>query len=119
MPRPQCPRWVDFLPGVTYFKPAGIPLRELEEVTLTLDELEALRLADLLGLYQEEAAERMRVSRPTFGRIVESARRKVAEALVSGKALRVEGGPVLGPTGGGRGSGGGGGRHGRGWSGGP
>jgi predicted DNA-binding protein (UPF0251 family) len=66
----------------------------MEEVLMTLDEFEALRLADLDGLYQEEAAERMNVSRPTFGRIVDSARRKVADALVHGKALRMEGGPV-------------------------
>ncbi len=76
------------------FKPAGIPARDLEAVVLALDELEALRLADLLGLYQDEAAGRMGVSRPTFGRIVESGRRKVADALVRGKALVIEGGPV-------------------------
>jgi predicted DNA-binding protein (UPF0251 family) len=76
------------------FKPAGIPARLLEEVVLTLDELEALRLADLEGEYQEAAAARMGVSRATFGRIVGEARRKVAEALVQGKALRIEGGPV-------------------------
>ena len=61
---------------------------------MTLDEFEALRLADLDGLYQEQAAERMNVSRSTFSRIVDSARRKVADALVHGKALRMEGGPV-------------------------
>jgi predicted DNA-binding protein (UPF0251 family) len=82
------------MPGVTYFKPAGIPLRVLEEVVVTLDEVEALRLADLEGLYQEEAAERMKISRPTFSRLIESAHKKVAEALVEGKALRLEGGPV-------------------------
>jgi len=76
------------------FKPAGVPRSELEEVVLSLDEFEALRLADLEGLYQEQAAERMGVSRPTFGRTVESAHRKVAEALVGGKALRIEGGNV-------------------------
>ena len=94
LPRPFSPRRIDCSPGATYFKPAGIPLRDLQEITLTLDELEALRLADLEGLYQEEAAERMQVSRPTFGRIVESARKKVADALVHGSALRVDGGPV-------------------------
>lgn len=62
---------------------------------MTLDELEALRLADLEGLYQEDAAARMGVSRPTLGRILEAGRRKVAEALVLGKALRIEGGPVV------------------------
>jgi len=76
------------------FRPAGIPARFLDQVVLTLDEFEALRLADLEGLYQEQAALRMEVSRPTFGRILEVAHRKVAEALVGGKALRIEGGPV-------------------------
>jgi predicted DNA-binding protein (UPF0251 family) len=77
------------------FKPAGIPLHEIVVVEMTLDELESLRLADLEGLYQEDAAARMGVSRPTLGRILESARRKVAEALVLGRALRIEGGPVV------------------------
>lgn len=95
MPRPFCQRRIAFVPSVTYFKPAGIPLRELDEVALTLDELEALRLADLNGLYQEQGASEMGISRATFGRIVESARRKVAEALTAGKALRLEGGPVV------------------------
>jgi predicted DNA-binding protein (UPF0251 family) len=76
------------------FKPAGIPSVILDEVVMTLDEFEALRLADLEGLYHEQAAERMRVSRPTFSRIVQSAHLKVAEALVHGKAIRIEGGPV-------------------------
>jgi predicted DNA-binding protein (UPF0251 family) len=66
----------------------------LDEVLMTLDESEALRLAHLDGLYQEEAAGRMGVSRPTFGRILASAHRKVTEALILGKALRIEGGPV-------------------------
>jgi predicted DNA-binding protein (UPF0251 family) len=81
-------------PRCSYFKPAGVPLSHLEEVTLSVDELEALRLADLEGLYQEAAAARMEVSRPTFARIVEASRRKVAEALVHGRALRIGGGPV-------------------------
>jgi predicted DNA-binding protein (UPF0251 family) len=95
VPRPFAPRRIGYLPGATYFKPAGVPMRALEEVTLTLDEFEAVRLADLEGLYQEQAAEQMQVSRQTFGRIVDSAHRKVAEALVHGKALRVHGGPAL------------------------
>lgn len=66
----------------------------LDEVVITLDELESVRLADFEGLYQERAAELMGVSRPTFGRIVESARRKIADALVHGKVLRIAGGPV-------------------------
>ena len=68
---------------------------DLEQVTLTLDEVEALRLADLEALYQEEAAKKMRISRATFARIVEQARRKVAEALIHGKALCLEGGAVV------------------------
>jgi len=94
MARPHCCRRIGFLPEVRYFKPVGVRLRGLEEVILTLDELEALRLADLEGCYQEEAAGRMGISRPTFSRIVENARRKVADALVNGKALRMEGGSV-------------------------
>jgi uncharacterized protein len=76
------------------FKPAGIPACSLEEVVLSLDEFEAIRLADLDGLYQEQAAERMNVSRQTFGRILEAARKKVAQVLIEGKALRIEGGEV-------------------------
>jgi predicted DNA-binding protein (UPF0251 family)/predicted Fe-Mo cluster-binding NifX family protein len=75
-------------------KPAGVPARELETVVLGLDEAEALRLADLEGLYQEAAARSMGVSRPTFGRIVEAARRKVADAVLNGKALRLAGGEI-------------------------
>jgi uncharacterized protein len=95
MPRPCCPRHIDVHPCAAYFKPAGIPARLLEEIVLTLDELEALRLADFEGLYQEEAAARMKISRPTFSRVVEQARRKVATALIQGKALRMDGGSVV------------------------
>jgi len=77
------------------FKPAGIPARNLEKIVMSLDEFEAIRLADLEGYYQEEAAGRMQVSRPTFSRIVEAARRKVADALMHGKVLQIEGGPVV------------------------
>jgi len=94
MPRPPCQRTVSGCPAAAVFKPVGIPASELDEVVLALDEFEALRLADLDGLYQEEAAGRMNVSRPTFSRIVECAHRKVADALVHGKLLRIEGGPV-------------------------
>ena len=76
-------------PGALYFKPRGIPMVELQEVVLGRDETEALRLADLLGLSQEEVGQRMGVSRATVGRILEAAHRKVAEALVVGKALRI------------------------------
>jgi predicted DNA-binding protein (UPF0251 family)/predicted Fe-Mo cluster-binding NifX family protein len=77
------------------FRPAGVPGRALEEVVLSLDEAESIRLADLEGLYQEAAALRMAVSRQTFGRIVEAARRKVADAIINGKLLRIEGGEVV------------------------
>ncbi len=77
------------------FKPAGIPGRDLEEVCLGFDEAEALRLADLEGLYQEAAARSMGVSRQTFGRVVESARRKTADAILNGKALRLDGGEIF------------------------
>ena len=92
------PRRVDSIPPQTYFKPRGVPVAQLEEIRLNVDELEALRLADLEGLYHEAAAARMNVSRPTFGRIVEAARRKVAEALEKGRALRIEGGVVETPA---------------------
>jgi len=94
MPRPKRCRRISSTPGSSYFKPRGIPLSVLEEVVLSVDEFEAIRLADLEGLYQEPAAEKMSVSRQTFGRIIESAHRKVAEALVGGKALKIEGGAI-------------------------
>ena len=94
VPRPFCCRRIAGRPAASIYKPAGVPMRELEEVVMTLDEYEAIRLADLDGLYQERAADEMRVSRPTFSRIIESAHRKVADALAHGKALRIEGGPV-------------------------
>ena len=94
MPRPRQCRRVARMPRATYYKPQGIPLRALEPVALTVDELEAIRLADLEGLYQEEAAQGMNVSRQTFGRIIEAAHRKVADALVHGKALSITGGSV-------------------------
>jgi uncharacterized protein len=90
MPRPKKCRCIGCQPNAHYFKPKGIPLVHLEEVSLSLDELEAIRLADFEGLYHEGAAESMKVSRPTFGRILAGARRKVAETLIKGKALRIE-----------------------------
>ncbi|HPZ43234.1 MAG TPA: DUF134 domain-containing protein [Bacillota bacterium] len=92
MPRPPKCRRVEQFPGVTYFKPSGIPVSELSEVVLTVEELESIRLRDLEGLEQEECAERMAVSRPTFHRILAAARQKVAFALVNGAALRITGG---------------------------
>ena len=92
MPRPVKWRRVGFLPEVTYFKPAGIPLRMIEEVPLSIEELEAIRLKDREGLQQEECAQRMHISRPTFHRVLESARSKIADALINGKAIHIEGG---------------------------
>lgn len=94
MPRPRFCRRVAGAPIAPVFKPAGIPASQLEEVVLTLDEFEAIRLADGEALYQEQAAEKMNVSRQTFGRIIESAHKKIADCLVRGKALRIEGGVV-------------------------
>ncbi len=82
------------MPQVTYYKPRGVPLAALQCVELTVDELEAIRLADFEHLYQEEAAQRMNVSRQTFGRILDAAHAKVADALVHGKALSIAGGPI-------------------------
>lgn len=90
MPRPLCPRRITHQPPSRYFKPAGIPLRELQEIVLGADEMEAVRLADVEDLYNTEAAKRMKVSRQTFDRIVHRARQKIAQALVSGQALRIE-----------------------------
>ena len=87
MVRPKKPRQVSFDPNVTYFKPRAIPLSELEEVDLDVDELEALRLCDRDGLTQEEAGLKMGVSRGTIQRIITIARRKTAEALSEGRAL--------------------------------
>ncbi len=92
MARPQKSRIVACDPGASYFKPRGIPLREIEEVRLTIDQMEAIRLADLEGLSQADAGKKMGVSRATFGRIVQKARHIVAEALVHGKAILLEGG---------------------------
>ena len=89
MARPVKRRRIDCVPGANYFKPAGIPLRDLEEIVLGLDELEAMRLTDLEKLYQQDAAEKMGVSRQTIGNILKSAHQKLADALLNGKALRI------------------------------
>ena len=92
MARPQKDRLVTCDPTISYFKPRGVPLREMDEVRLTIDQMEAIRLADLEGMSHEEAGKKMGVSRATFGRIVQQARRVVAEALIHGKAILMEGG---------------------------
>lgn len=94
MPRPPKCRFVSAEPRAVLFKPAGIPARDLELTVLPLDGFEAIRLVDQEGLEQEEAARRLGVSRPTVTRILQRARRCVAEAIVNGRALLIEGGPV-------------------------
>ena len=89
MARPLKPRRVLFDPDVIYFKPRAVPLSMLEEVDLSIDELEALRLCDLKDLEQKEAAKKMKVFQSTLQRILTSARKKVAEALISGKAIKI------------------------------
>ena len=90
MPRPKCRRHICGMPDKNYFKPRGIPVVDLEEIVLNLDEFEAIRLADHEQLYQEDAAAQMNVSRQTFGRIIESAHKKIADVLINGKALKIE-----------------------------
>ncbi|MBN1796657.1 MAG: DUF134 domain-containing protein [Sedimentisphaerales bacterium] len=92
MPRPFNPRRIGMMPAYTYYKPQGIPLRTLEQVNLTVDEIEAIRLVDFEGMYHVEAAKKMNISRQTLGRILESAHKKIADALVTGKAISIEGG---------------------------
>jgi len=94
MPRPFRCRKVRCRPDANYFKPRGIPSDLLEEIDLTMDELEAIRLADLEGKYQEDAAKKVNVSRQTFGNILASAHKKIADVLVNSKALKIEGGVV-------------------------
>jgi len=89
MVRPIKPRKISFEPNVVYFKPRAIPLSMLEEVDLSLAELEALRLYDLKNLEQKEAAKRMKISQSTLSRVLISARKKVTEALIEGKAIKI------------------------------
>jgi len=95
MPRPCKYRWVNDHPVCTAFKPQGIPMRELEIVELQLDELEALNQAHQLKRTQEEGAGQMGISRSTFARILESASEKVTDAIINGKALIIQGGPII------------------------
>ena len=90
--KPRKIRDVSFPPKVVFFKPHGIPLREIEIVNLTIDEYEAIRLADYEDLKHYEAAKKMNISRPTFTRLLESAHKKISHSIVEGKAIRIEGG---------------------------
>lgn len=90
MVRPTKPRRIIFNPDVTYFKPRAVPLSALAEVGLGIDELEAIRLCDLKEKSQAEAAKKMKVSQSTLQRILSSARKKIAEALIEGKAIKIQ-----------------------------
>lgn len=94
MPRPHKCRRISSNPEVVFFKPAGLRINELDEISLTLDEYEAIRLADYEGLYQEIAAEKMNISRQTFGNIINSAHQKIADFLLNAKVLAIKGGVI-------------------------
>ena len=89
MPRPRLCRKIEFSPNITYFKPQGVPMRELKILELTTEELESLRLKNIEGLDQEEAAKKMNTSQSTFQRILSSAYKKITEALIKGKAIKI------------------------------
>jgi predicted DNA-binding protein (UPF0251 family) len=93
MPRHKIPRCLRFNPHVVYFKPRGIPLRHLEEVALMPDEIEALKLYQVDNLDQTTAASKMAISQPTFARILASANKKIARALIKGMAIRIQSSP--------------------------
>ncbi len=97
--RPKCLRRIENAPAVTYFKPRGVPMSELEVVSLAMEEFEALRLVDLKGLQQEEAARVMGISRRAFWKDIQDARAKVALALATGKAIEIKGGNYVRNTG--------------------
>lgn len=90
--RPKKTRWVKCEPGERCFRPQCKPSDQLDGISMTLDEFEAIRLADYEGLKQEEAAKRLKISRPTFSRIIASAHNKIADAFVNIKAIKIEGG---------------------------
>jgi len=90
MTRPRLCRKLKFRPKAHYFKPQGIPMHQLEEVVLTKEEMEAVKLKDFDGLEQTQAAEKMNTSQSTFQRILSSARTKISQAIVRGRALKIE-----------------------------
>jgi len=89
MPRPRLCRRIEFNPNITYFKPQGVPMRDLEMIELTAEEVEALRLRNTEDLEQEEAAKKMNTSQSTFQRILSSAYKKITEAIIDGKAIKI------------------------------
>jgi len=89
MPRPRLCRKIEFNPNITYFKPQGVPMRELEVVELTTEEIEAYRLRHINDMEQQEAADKMHTSQSTYQRILYSAYKKIADALINGKAIKI------------------------------
>jgi len=120
MVRPRRLRTIFFQPDITYFKPVGVPMIHLKEVMLSFDELEAIRLMDSEGLSQVQVAKRMKISQSTLSRLLKEGRKKLADAIIRGNAIKIQGGnfKMVQPTGRGLGMGrgrgfGGGGRMGR------
>lgn len=89
MSRPRLCRKIEFNPDVTYFKPRGVPMRDLEVIELTTEEMESYRLRFINDLEQQEAADKMHTSQSTYQRILYSAYKKIADALVNGKAIKI------------------------------
>jgi len=89
MPRPRLYRKIEFNPNITNFKPQGVPMRELEIVELTAEEIEAYRLRHINDMEQQEAADKMHTSQSTYQRILYSAYKKIADALINGKAIKI------------------------------
>lgn len=96
--RPKIKRRVNYMPEITYFKPVGVPLRELSEEILSLDEVEALRLTDVENLDQKSAAKKIGVARVTYLKIIHSAHQKVSRALIYGKSIQMKGGDIIMPN---------------------
>jgi len=92
MPRPRRIRRISFMPEVTYFKPAGVTMASLNETILTIEEYEAIRLIDLEGVEQSKAGKKMNISQPTLSRLLKSARKKISDAIINGKAIKIQGG---------------------------
>lgn len=92
MPRPRIRRRIKFMPGVTYFKPAGVPMANLSEIILSIEEYEAVRLVDLENVSQSKAGKQMKISQPTLSRLLQSARKKLSDAIINGKAIKIQGG---------------------------
>ena len=95
MPRPRKFRRISNLPDITFYKPAGVPLFDLKEVNLLVEEFEALKLKDYFNYSDQEAAEKLKVSQPTFNRIYNEAKKKLISAIVEGSAIRIEGGNFI------------------------